>query len=159
MTQKKRSGAKSFVPIGFNILASLLIFFILLPLLLTLLSTSVGTLLQTLQDQVVIDSISLTFKAGPWRQFWSLLLGVPIAYLLARSDFLEKPSSGDHRPPTVITPALASPYCWYLVVRAFLKAFAHRASLLPTDWLGSLSRCFLSVCHCWSTHPDSFSGS
>ncbi len=42
-----------------------------------------------------------------------------------------------------------------LVVRAFLERLSLIwASLLPTDWLGSLSRCFLSVCHCWSTHPD-----
>lgn len=87
MNPAKRLGGKRFVPNGFGILASLLIFFIAIPLLLTLLSTSVRRLLESLQDQAVIDSIALTFKAGALATVLGLLTGVPIAYILARVDF------------------------------------------------------------------------
>ena len=147
MTQKKRSGAKSFVPIGFNMLASLLIFFILLPLLLTLLSTSVGTLLQTLRDQVVIDSISLTFKAGALATILGLLLGVPIAYLLARSDFPGKAIiEGIIDLPTVIPRTAAGIALLLVFGRTGIlgKAFAH-LGITFTDRLAGIVVAMLFV--------------
>lgn len=75
------------LPTGFALAASLLIIFILLPLLVTLFSVSVNSLLQALTDQDTARSISLTFLAGGIATGMGVLLGLPSAYIMARLNF------------------------------------------------------------------------
>lgn len=72
---------------GFTILASLLLAFILLPLVTTLARTRPGDLWQTLTDAQVLEALGISFSAGAWATLLAMLGGVPLAYLLARHSF------------------------------------------------------------------------
>jgi molybdate/tungstate transport system permease protein len=72
---------------SFVVLGSLLILFIALPLLRTATASSPSALWQTLLDEEVRDSILLTFYASLIATCLSFISGVPLAYLLARTDF------------------------------------------------------------------------
>ena len=78
-------------PAGFTIgmvaAASLLLLFVIAPLLSLLLGTGPEALRETLLDEEVLRSLGLTFTAGAWATLLALLAGVPLAYLLARRDF------------------------------------------------------------------------
>jgi molybdate/tungstate transport system permease protein len=69
---------------------ALLLSFVLLPLLATLVSTSVPALWQSVNDAQVRDALALTFYAAAWATVLALLTGVPLAYLLARYNFIGK---------------------------------------------------------------------
>ncbi|MDD3948093.1 MAG: ABC transporter permease [Anaerolineaceae bacterium] len=75
------------LPFGFVLAASLLILFIILPVLVTLFSTSLEELLTTITDRDVAHSIGLTFLAGGIATSIGILLGLPLAYILARTNF------------------------------------------------------------------------
>lgn len=75
------------VPTGFITASLLLVLFILLPLLVTLFSSTPGELGQTLADPEVARSLGLTFGAAGIATTFGLLTGVPLAYLLARYRF------------------------------------------------------------------------
>ena len=77
---------KSF-PLGFPIAASLIILFIILPILVTLLSVSLESLLKTITDEVVTRSVGLTLFAAALATFIGFLLGIPLAYIMARATF------------------------------------------------------------------------
>jgi molybdate/tungstate transport system permease protein len=77
-------------PASFVIAASLLILFIVLPLIVTLFSTSAETLIKTITDKDVAHSIGLTFLAGAISASIGMLLGLPLAYILARGKFRGK---------------------------------------------------------------------
>ena len=85
----RRSTGKKSTPLtlGFALLGSVLLLFILLPLLSMLLGTSPSAMLAALADAEVLASLSLTFYAGAWATFLAVITGVPLAYLLARHDF------------------------------------------------------------------------
>jgi molybdate/tungstate transport system permease protein len=74
----------------FGLAGSLLLLFVLLPLLSMLLGTRLGALWETLADAEVLVALSLTFYAAAWATLLALLTGVPLAYLLARHDFRGK---------------------------------------------------------------------
>ena len=74
----------------FAILALLLLAFILAPVIKTLLSSSPGTLWDTLRDESVYSSILLTVVAGLLATLIGIVIGVPLAYLLARRQFRGK---------------------------------------------------------------------
>jgi molybdate/tungstate transport system permease protein len=76
--------------IGFAAAGSLLLLFVLLPLLNTLIGTSVGALWETLSDAEVSASLGLTFYAAAWATALALVTGVPLSYLLARYNFRGK---------------------------------------------------------------------
>ncbi|MEA4813230.1 MAG: ABC transporter permease [Anaerolineaceae bacterium] len=78
------------LPISFVLSASLLILFIILPLIFTLLSSSLTELLKTVSDQEVAASIGRTFLAAAMATFIGLLIGLPTAYILARKKFRGK---------------------------------------------------------------------
>ncbi len=78
------------LPTGFTITASLMILFIILPVVVTLFSTSIETLLKTVVDKDVAHSIGLTFLAGGIATSIGILLGLPLAYILARFPFRGK---------------------------------------------------------------------
>ena len=72
---------------SFVILGSLLILFIAWPLLRTITASGPALLWQTLLDEEVRDSILLTFTASLVATVLAFVCGVPLAYLLARTDF------------------------------------------------------------------------
>jgi len=76
--------------LGFIILGFIAIIFILLPPLKTIFYTPVSTLRETVLDAEVYNSISLTIIAALLATASGLLLGVPLAYLLARRQFWGK---------------------------------------------------------------------
>jgi len=75
------------LPAGFALAASLLILFIILPVLVTVFSVSVRSLLETMTDPDVARSISLTFLAGGIATGMGVLLGLPLAYIMTRISF------------------------------------------------------------------------
>ena len=74
----------------FMLLALLIVLFILLPITKTATSSSATTLWDTLKENEVYSSILLTMCAGLLGTSFGILLGVPLAYLLARHDFRGK---------------------------------------------------------------------
>ena len=72
------------------ILASLILIFILAPLIKTVASSSPGTLWETLCDEQVYSSILVTVLSGFLATLVGIVLGVPLAYLLARRSFRGK---------------------------------------------------------------------
>jgi molybdate/tungstate transport system permease protein len=75
---------------AFSVAGSLLVFFVVLPLLSVFLGTSPSLLLETLADREVHQSIALTFFAGALATLCAVITGVPLAYLLARVRFRGK---------------------------------------------------------------------
>jgi molybdate/tungstate transport system permease protein len=71
----------------FALLALLIVLFVVLPVIKTVTSSSPTTLWDTLKESDVYSSILLTICAGLLATLFGLLLGVPLAYLLARHDF------------------------------------------------------------------------
>ncbi len=69
------------------VLAALLVLFVAGPLLRLLLHSSPASLGAALRDRELVASISLTVIAASAATVLSLLLGVPLAYLLARAHF------------------------------------------------------------------------
>ena len=68
-------------------LASLCLLVILAPVLFLILSSGPGTLWETLWDWEVQESLYVTFSCGLLATLFGLLLGTPLAYLLARTEF------------------------------------------------------------------------
>ncbi|MBN1322071.1 MAG: ABC transporter permease [Thermoleophilia bacterium] len=74
----------------FLILALAMLVFIMTPLLKTWFSSSPGTIWNTLLDEDVYLSILMTACCGLMATIVGLMLGLPLAYLLARHDFWGK---------------------------------------------------------------------
>jgi molybdate/tungstate transport system permease protein len=70
--------------IALSIFGSLLLLFIILPLLSIIFNTSISDYILTLKDKEVVSSIFLTFKTGFISTLVGSLLGVPLAYLISR---------------------------------------------------------------------------
>jgi molybdate/tungstate transport system permease protein len=77
-------------PVVFVLLGSLLLLFVLLPLLSMLLGTQPKLLWEALSDTEVRSALGLTFYAAAWATVLALVTGVPLAYMLARYDFRGK---------------------------------------------------------------------
>ncbi len=76
--------------IVFAVLGVLILLFILVPLIKTLTSSSPVTLWDTLHDESVYLSIVVTIWAGLLATLAGLVLGIPLAYLVARRQFRGK---------------------------------------------------------------------
>jgi len=76
--------------IVFIVLGACILLFIFAPLLKTVFSSSPGTLWNTLLEEDVYSSILRTISAALIATLIGLLLGVPLAYLLARRQFRGK---------------------------------------------------------------------
>jgi molybdate/tungstate transport system permease protein len=77
---------KLFIPI-MVLLALVTLSLIVLPLGGMLFSSSAGELIEAIGDSEVLSSILLTFEAALYATIGAVLLGTPLAYLLARFDF------------------------------------------------------------------------
>ena len=75
------------VSIGFAFLGLIILLFIFMPLFEMIIGSSPAILLDTLLDEEVRDSIWLTIYTALIASTVGLLLGVPLAYLLARHNF------------------------------------------------------------------------
>lgn len=73
--------------IAFSGLSLILIILVVVPLLRMILSADPAVMRATIADQEVIASIFLTLRAALWATLVCAILGIPLAYLLARSDF------------------------------------------------------------------------
>ncbi len=76
--------------VAFASAGALLLLFVLLPLLSMLLGTQPSALWQSLGDAEVRAALWLTFYGAAWATGLALCTGVPLAYLLARYDFVGK---------------------------------------------------------------------
>jgi molybdate/tungstate transport system permease protein len=76
--------------LAFAAAGALLVLFVLLPPLVTVLGTPFGDVAEAAGEPKVIDSVLLTFIAGLLATVAGALLGVPLAYLLARRRFRGK---------------------------------------------------------------------
>jgi molybdate/tungstate transport system permease protein len=74
----------------FSILGFILILFIGIPVLNILFSTDISELIRTTVQPDVYQSIALTLRASLWATLAALLVGIPLAYMLARSRFRGK---------------------------------------------------------------------
>ena len=74
----------------FALAGILLLIFIILPILSTLFSVDIRSLAETLLDRETQGSLWLTFYAAAWATLLAFILGVPLAYLLARIPFRGK---------------------------------------------------------------------
>jgi molybdate/tungstate transport system permease protein len=79
-----------FFNVLFSLAGGLLVFFVVLPLLSTILSTTPADFLKSFSDPEVLHSIGLTFGAAAIATAVALVTGVPLAYLLARHKFRGK---------------------------------------------------------------------
>jgi len=69
------------------VLGSLGVLFILLPILATLLSTPLDSLIQSFSDAEIAKSIGTTFISALVATLIGLIIGVPLAYIMARFHF------------------------------------------------------------------------
>lgn len=74
----------------FSFVGLLLLLFILVPLLATIFASSPGEFAEGVADRGVLDALWLTFLAAFVATVIALVLGVPLAYLLARREFWGK---------------------------------------------------------------------
>jgi len=74
----------------FIIVASCLMLFLTLPLLKLILGVGFDSYMQTLKDTEVINSIFLTMKVSLFATLFVLFTGLPLAYIIARYDFIGK---------------------------------------------------------------------
>ncbi len=71
----------------FSFLGTLLILFVAVPILRMLITVESPEFIQTAFQDEVISSVALTLRASLWATVIALLLGIPLAFLLAREDF------------------------------------------------------------------------
>lgn len=90
MTKMKIWKKPDSMSVVFIVLGTLILLFIFVPLIKTIFSSSPGTLWNTLLEEDVYSSVLLTVSAALVATLIGLLLGVPLAYLLARHQFRGK---------------------------------------------------------------------
>jgi len=74
----------------FSLLGTLLILFILVPIIRILVAVEPADLVSSATQKEVIGSIFLTLRASFWSTLAGIFLGVPLAYFLARAKFFGK---------------------------------------------------------------------
>jgi len=77
----------SFGEVVFALLGTVLVLFVLSPIIRQVATTHPGALAETARDRQVIDSIFLTLRAAFFGTILGLVTGVPLAYILARWRF------------------------------------------------------------------------
>jgi molybdate/tungstate transport system permease protein len=111
----------SWMMIAFILPGTLLLIFVVVPPLKMVLTVSPHGLLDTLDDTVALRSIWLTFYASLIATIVGFVLGVPLAYLLARSDFPGKGFiEGLINVPIVIPHTVAGIALLFVFGRSFL---------------------------------------
>jgi len=80
---------KSFLVI-FLFLSSIIVMFLMVPIMNLFYSVGVSSIFETLQDKETYDSIFLTLKASFYAVLFVCFTGIPLAYLIARYNFWGK---------------------------------------------------------------------
>ena len=70
-----------------TVLGSVVVLFVVAPLAGMLVTTSLSELSSAARDRLVLESIRVTLTAAAWAAVISAVVGVPLAYLLARKRF------------------------------------------------------------------------
>jgi molybdate/tungstate transport system permease protein len=78
------------VKVLFSVLGTLLILFIVVPIFRMVIAVDPATLAKTAVEREVIGSVLLTLRASLWATLTAFFLGIPLAYVLARSHFFGK---------------------------------------------------------------------
>lgn len=81
---------KAWFQLSVTILSIILIFFVMVPIVKLVFGSSPELLVNTAKEKEVYSTILLTFKASLAATLLSLILGIPLAYFLARADFSAK---------------------------------------------------------------------
>lgn len=124
--------------ITFILLGSVIFLFIIVPLLKMIVTSDPQILLETALDSEVITSIGLTLYAALIATVFGFLLGVPLAYLLARFDFPAKNLVEGLIDVPIVVPHIAAGIALLFVFgRGFLvgKAF----NIIGVDFFDSLA--------------------
>ncbi len=80
-------GRRWWFHIALALLGSVLVLFILAPLIGMFVTTSLSELSQAARDRLVLESIHVTLTAAMWATLACTVVGIPLAYLLARKRF------------------------------------------------------------------------
>lgn len=72
------------------VLAVIITFFLSIPILKMFAGVGSEKLIETIKDGEVISSILLTMKVSLWAMVFVIMTGLPLAYLIARYDFIGK---------------------------------------------------------------------
>ena len=80
------SGSKSF-KVAFSSLGIILVILVALPMVRMIMSADPEIMRTTITDQEVMASVFLTLGAAFWATIFCSILGIPLAYILARSNF------------------------------------------------------------------------
>jgi len=80
---------KSFLVI-FLFLSSIIVMFLMVPIMNLFYSVGVSSIFETLQDKETYNSIFLTLKVSFYAVLFVCFTGIPLAYLIARYDFFGK---------------------------------------------------------------------
>ena len=72
------------------VLAIVIVFFLSVPILKMFVGVGSDKLIDAIKDGEVISSILLTMKVSLWAMVFVIITGLPLAYLIARYDFLWK---------------------------------------------------------------------
>ena len=134
----KRWSATNNMTIIFILLGSVIFLFIIVPLLNMIVSSDPKLLLEAALDSEVITSIGLTLYAALIATVIGFLLGVPLAYLLARFDFPGKNLVEGLIDVPIVVPHIAAGIALLFVFgRGFLvgKAF----HLIGVDFFDSIA--------------------
>jgi len=84
-----KEGRKLYIAF-FVLMGSFLVLYIILPLVMMFMRTSLSLLIQAVSDPQVLSSIALSLYASAISTGIIVVLGIPLAYLLARLDFRGK---------------------------------------------------------------------
>jgi molybdate/tungstate transport system permease protein len=76
--------------IALFVLALIILFFLSIPIIKMFVGVDSDTLIKTIKEEEVLSSIFLTIKVSAWAMFFTLLTGIPLAYLIARYEFYGK---------------------------------------------------------------------
>lgn len=79
-----------YTTIFFALMGSFLVLFILIPIVNLMLSSDLNSIIANLQDSQVISSIFVSVYSALIATLIAILFGVPLAYILARHDFIGK---------------------------------------------------------------------
>lgn len=150
---------RRFPPIFF-VLSSLLILFVILPLAGSILATKPSALLQALEDPAISRSLGLTFFAAAIATGIAAICGLPLAYVLARSDFSGKRIVESVIDLPLVIPHTAAGIALLMVLgrQGMLGKPLAQLGLFFTDNLGGIvaAMLFVSLPYLVDTSRDSF---
>ena len=82
--------SSSMFNIALTVLALIILFFLSIPIIQMFVGVDSTTLIQTIKEEEVLSSIFLTMKVSAWAMLFTILTGLPLAYIIARYEFYGK---------------------------------------------------------------------